>query len=113
MSKVCEHCGSALPEYGGITLDRDRAEIRYGGKRLGSLTSQEMALFTILLEKAGKIVSKDTLLDMLYQLRPSEDEIPEVKIVDVFICKLRKKVAPMGINVATAWGRGYYMAEPK
>jgi len=110
--RVCEHCGSALPEFGGIILDRDRAEIRYGGKRCGSLTPQEMAVFEFIFERAGRIVPKEAILEHLYQLRRTEEEVPEIKIVDVYVCKLRKKIKPLGIDIGTSWGRGYYMADP-
>ena len=39
---------------------------------------------------------------------------PELKIIDVFICKLRKKLAQAGADnlIATVWGRGYVLREP-
>jgi two-component system cell cycle response regulator CtrA len=39
---------------------------------------------------------------------------PEMKIIDVFICKLRKKLAQAGADnlIGTIWGRGYMMREP-
>lgn len=105
---VCQACGQAVAEWGSIVLDRDRAEIRYAGKRVGSLTPREFELFRLLYEAKGKIVSKETVMTWLYQLG---DEA-EIKIVDVFICKLKKKVLPLGIEIGTAWGRGYYLKEP-
>lgn len=35
---------------------------------------------------------------------------PESDIVKVFVCKIRKKVKPFGIDIATLWGRGYRLA---
>jgi DNA-binding winged helix-turn-helix (wHTH) protein len=39
---------------------------------------------------------------------------PEMKIIDVFVCKLRKKLAQAGADnmIGTIWGRGYMMREP-
>ena len=39
---------------------------------------------------------------------------PEVKIIDVFICKLRKKLAQAGAGdlIGTVWGRGYVLRDP-
>ena len=37
----------------------------------------------------------------------SADDAPAVKIVDVMVCKLRKKLAPHGIEISTLWGRGF------
>ena len=41
---------------------------------------------------------------------PGVDDEPEMKIVDVFICKLRKKIRPFGLEIATVWGLGYRMS---
>lgn len=111
MTKRCDHCHSILPEYGGIVADADRGEVRFRDKRCGTLTTQEFALFQYLLDRAGRVASKEDILARLYGLRPEDP--PEIKIVDVFICKLRKKVAPMGLSIGTTWGRGYYLEEPR
>jgi DNA-binding response OmpR family regulator len=108
----CECCGSPLPEYGGIIADDERHEIRFNGKRLGSLTSQEWNMFRFLLDKKGRIATKKAILEFLYQLRPDGGEDIEPKIIDVFACKLRKKLAPLGLHIGTSWGRGYYLEEP-
>lgn len=34
---------------------------------------------------------------------------PDIKIVDVFVCKMRKKLRPYGITIDTVWGRGYLL----
>lgn len=113
MSKVCDHCGSALPEFGGIVCDDDRAEIRFRGKFIRNLTSQEFALFRILLDRGGRTIRKESLLELLYANKAFADgDMPEIKIIDVFICKLRKKLVPLDIEVGTTWGRGYFLMEP-
>lgn len=48
--------------------------------------------------------TKEQLMVALYSHRP--DDPPEMKIVDVFICKLRKKLKPIGIEIETLWGQG-------
>jgi len=57
----------------------------------------------------GKVVSKDQLMSVLYGLKP--DEEPDIKIVDVFVCKLRKalndQALGLGDMIKTVWGRGY------
>ena len=56
-------------------------------------------------------MAKETFLNHLYN---GMDE-PEIKIIDVFICKLRKKLedASNGINyIETVWGRGYVLRDP-
>ena len=60
----------------------------------------------------GMAISKETFLDHLYGGR---DE-PGQKIVDVFLCKLRKKLAAISGGteyIATVWGRGYMLREPE
>jgi two-component system cell cycle response regulator CtrA len=56
-------------------------------------------------------VTKEMFLNNLYGGR---DE-PEIKIIDVFICKLRKKLANVSFGknyIETVWGRGYVLQQP-
>lgn len=39
------------------------------------------------------------------------DVEPEIKIVDVFVCKLRKKLKPFGVSIVTVWGHGYSLED--
>ena len=68
-------------------------------------TPKEARLFVILSNNPGKVFSKETLIRRLYHGQ-SEDEIPETKTVDVFICKMRKKL-PEDFRITTHWGEGY------
>ena len=68
-------------------------------------TPKEARLFVILSNNPGKVFSKETLIRRLYHGQ-SEDKIPETKIVDVFICKMRKKL-PEDFRITTHWGEGY------
>lgn len=68
------------------------------------LTGQEARVFGILLKR--ELVTKQQAMDVLYGERPDGDEA-EIKIVDVFVCKLRKKLEPYEIAIETVWGRGY------
>lgn len=52
-------------------------------------------------------VTKDAIMSVLYR-NEAKDEA-EIKIVDVFLCKLRKKLAPFDIGIETIWGVGYAM----
>ncbi|MCA0366790.1 MAG: winged helix-turn-helix domain-containing protein [Proteobacteria bacterium] len=70
------------------------------------LTKNEGRLLGVLLER--EIVTKDTAMAALY--RDRGDREPEVKIVDVFICKARKKLKPFGVSIETRWGVGYSMS---
>ncbi|QDH15536.1 response regulator transcription factor [Oecophyllibacter saccharovorans] len=70
-----------------------------------SLTGKEYAILELLAVRRGTVLTKDTFLNHLYG---GIDE-PEMKIIDVFVCKLRRKLQKFGIDhlIETVWGRGY------
>jgi len=75
------------------------------------LTGKEYQILEILALRKGTTLSKEMLLNHLYG---GMDE-PELKIIDVFICKLRKKLANASGGrdyIETVWGRGYILREP-
>ena len=75
------------------------------------LTGKEYCILELLSLRNGAIVTKRMLLDHLYG---GIDE-PELNIIDVFVCHLRKKLAQVtGGNhyIETVWGRGYRMRDP-
>ena len=75
------------------------------------LTGKEFAILELLSLNKGKTLSKEQFLNHLYG---GMDE-PELKIIDVFICKLRKKLAEATGGqdyIGTIWGRGYLLVDP-
>ena len=70
------------------------------------LTTQEKKLLTILLDSRGEVISREMIFDSLYG---DFDEIPEPKILDVLICKIRKKLSTINIHhhIETFPGTGY------
>ena len=75
------------------------------------LTGKEFAILELLALRKGTTLSKEQFLNHLYD---GMDE-PELKIIDVFICKLRKKLskATGGEDyIGTIWGRGYLLQDP-
>jgi two-component system cell cycle response regulator CtrA len=75
------------------------------------LTTKEYAILDHLARRQGTTLTKEMLLNSLY----GGMDVPEVKIIDVFICKLRKKLADAsgGKNyIETVWGRGYMLSVP-
>ena len=75
------------------------------------LTGKEYAILELLTLRKGTILTREMVLDHLYG---GLDE-PELKIIDVFVCKLRKKLAQAtGGNhyIDTVWGRGYMLRDP-
>ncbi|EHD13569.1 hypothetical protein CIN_17610 [Commensalibacter intestini A911] len=70
------------------------------------LTAKEYAILEMLILRRGVLISKTTILNYLYA--DSDDE-PDMKIIDVFVCKLRKKLQNAGAGdlISTMWGQGY------
>lgn len=71
------------------------------------LTGQESICLGVLLKNNAP--RKSTFMTALYSDR-LEDDVEE-KIIDVFICKMRKKLSPLGIQIETMWGEGYFLKE--
>jgi two-component system cell cycle response regulator CtrA len=91
-----------------VNLDTKTADV--DGARI-HLTVKEYAMLELLSLRKGTTLTKEMFLNHMYQ---GIDE-PEVKIVDVFLCKLRKKIslASDGENyIETVWGRGYMLSDP-
>lgn len=69
------------------------------------LTPAEGRVFGVLLER--ELMTRDAAMAALYRDRGADE--PEPKIVDVFVCKMRKKLKPFGIEVGLRWGVGYFL----
>jgi two-component system cell cycle response regulator CtrA len=95
---------------GGLVLDIDAKSVELNGERI-HLTSKEYQMLELMALRKGVTMTKEMFLNHIYG---GLDE-PEAKIVDVFICKLRKKLAKASAGweyVETIWGRGYALREP-
>ncbi len=95
---------------GNLTINLDQRVAEIEKKRVG-LTGKEYEMIELLALRKGSTITKEMFLNHLYG---GLDE-PELKIIDVFICKIRKKIAAMNTGVhyiETVWGRGYALREP-
>jgi len=95
---------------GDLTVNLDQKTVEVDGARV-HLTGKEYQMLELLSLRKGTTLTKEMFLNHLYG---GMDE-PELKIIDVFICKLRKKLATAssGRNyIETVWGRGYVLREP-
>jgi two-component system cell cycle response regulator CtrA len=94
---------------GSLQLSLDSHEVLVDGQQV-HLTGKEYAILELLVLRKGMVLTKEAFLNHLYG---GMDE-PEMKIIDVFICKLRKKLANAGADnlIGTVWGRGYMIREP-
>ena len=93
---------------GRLELNLDTREVTIDNRDL-RLTGKEYAILELLVLRKGMVLTKEAFLNHLYG---GMDE-PEVKIIDVFVCKLRKKLNRVGAEgiIGTIWGRGYMIRE--
>jgi two-component system cell cycle response regulator CtrA len=95
---------------GALVVDLDSKMVTVHDIRI-NLTTKEYQILELLSLRKGSTLTKEVFLNNLYG---GMDE-PDAKIIDVFICKLRKKLATasQGDNfIETVWGRGYTLREP-
>jgi len=100
----------SIIETGSINVNLDQKVVDVDGKEV-HLTGKEYQMFELLSLRKGTTLTKEMFLNHLYG---GMDE-PELKIIDVFICKLRKKLAQATggeSHIETVWGRGYVLRDP-
>ena len=96
---------------GKVSVNLDAKTVEVEGKAV-HLTGKEYQMLELLSLRKGTTLTKEMFLNHLYG---GMDE-PELKIIDVFICKLRKKLAEATGGesyIETVWGRGYVLREPQ
>jgi len=101
----------SIIETGLLSINLDAHTVEVSGQPI-HLTGKEYGILELLSLRKGTTLTKDMFLNHLYG---GMDE-PELKIIDVFICKLRKKLsnATGGDNyIETVWGRGYVLRDPE
>jgi two-component system cell cycle response regulator CtrA len=100
---------SAWITIGNTTLDQTRFAVTVDGRDV-RVTRREFDVLEMLFLRRGTLVSKSDFLQRLY----GSDEGPDSRTLDVFVCKVRRKLAAAGAAefIRTAWGRGYLAEEP-
>jgi two-component system cell cycle response regulator CtrA len=104
------HADSVL-KVGKLTVNLQNHRVEANGKVL-HLTGKEYSILELLCLRKGATLTKDMFLNHLYG---GMDE-PELKIIDVFVCKLRKKLMEAldgECCIETIWGRGYTLKDPE
>ena len=92
-----------------VAINLDTRTVDVNGTQV-HLTNKEYAILELLAMRKGTVLTKEMFLNHLYS---SMDE-PEIKIIDVFVCKLRGKLkqASGGVDyIETVWGRGYMLKD--
>jgi two-component system, OmpR family, response regulator len=94
---------------GALELDTAGRELRWNGQRV-TLSPRELALTELLLQKAGRVVTKESIVARLSSWEADFSE----NSVEVYVHRLRKRFAELGVVIKTVRGFGYVMeaAEP-
>ncbi|MGE4313884.1 MAG: response regulator transcription factor CtrA [Pseudobdellovibrionaceae bacterium] len=101
----------SIIKVGRMNINLDSRTVEVEGETV-HLTGKEYGILELMALRKGTTLTKEAFLNHLYG---GMDE-PEVKIIDVFICKLRKKIEKAldgDSYIETVWGRGYVLREPK
>lgn len=96
---------------GKLSVNLDTHVVEVDGKPI-HLTGKEYGILELLAVRKGTTLTKEMFLNHLYN---GMDE-PELKIIDVFVCKLRKKLSTATggeTYIETVWGRGYVLRDPE
>ena len=91
-----------LLRHGSLIYDQAARSAQLNGEPV-ELSAREMSLLEIFLQRAGRLVSKDQLMAQLCQ--SGEEVSPNA--IEVYVHRLRKKLEPGGIRIATVRGLGY------
>jgi len=95
---------------GKLAVNLDTRVVTVDGNPV-HLTGKEYGILELLSLRKGTTLTKEMFLNHLY----GGMHEPEVKIIDVFVCKLRKKLAQAtggSHYIETVWGRGYVLRDP-
>ena len=95
---------------GKLTVNLDTRVVTVDGNPV-HLTGKEYRILELLSLRKGTTLTKEMFLNHLYGGMGE----PELKIIDVFVCKLRKKLAQATGGehyIETVWGRGYVLRDP-
>jgi two-component system, cell cycle response regulator CtrA len=95
---------------GDLSLCLTLREVRFGNKLI-RLSPKEFAMLELMVLRKGTILTKATFLNHLYI---GADEETEARLIDVSICKLRKKLRRAGAGdlICIVWGHGYIIRDP-
>ena len=101
--------GQPLLRMGDLSLCLTTRTVRFGD-RLVQLSPKEFAMLELMVRHQGTILTKATFLNHLYN---GVDDVPDARIIDVFICKLRKKLERAGAGdvISIVWVQGYMLRD--
>lgn len=95
-------------DLGAVTFDLVARQFRSGGEVL-DLPARELALLELLFTRAGRVVTREAIVQSLTSL---DDELSG-NAIEQYISRLRRRLAPLGLNLRTARGLGYFLEKPR
>ena len=103
--------GRAVPtmSLGKLVFDPSEPSVSVNGKTL-TMTRRELSLLHLLLQSSGRIVSKTYLFEGLFS---SSDDDVALNAIELYVARLRKKLAGSGAKIVTHRGLGYAIEEDK
>ena len=95
---------------GPLRLNLSTGHVTVNGTAL-ALTRKEYSVLELLMLRRGGVLEKEAFLEHLYGRASGSKS----KMIDIFVCKLRKKLAAVGLPnvIGTAWGKGYVLCDPE
>jgi len=99
--------GAAIMRHGALAFDQVGRTASLHGQMI-ELSAREIALLEVLLQRVGRLVSKEQLVDHLCEWG---DEV-STNAIEVYMHRLRKKIEPGGVRVTTVRGIGYCLDRP-
>ena len=99
---------SSVLRYGDLSYDQVGRVTEIRGKPL-DLSARETGLLEILLQRVGRIVSKEQLVERLCEW----GEEVSTNAIEVYVHRLRKKLEAGGVRIVTVRGLGYCLEKPK
>ena len=108
-SSTGSEIAKASRQTGAVSIDYNLRKIRIGDRWI-ELTAKEFDLIDLLVSNAGKVYSRESLLDIVW----GYDYPGDIRTVDVHVRRLREKIEPNPAepkHIITKWGVGYYFKE--
>lgn len=94
--------GPTVVRHGSLSFDQV-GRIAYANERMLELSARELGLLEVLLQRIGRLVSKEQLVDHLCEWG---EEVSN-NAIEVYVHRLRKKIEPSGVRITTVRGLGY------
>ena len=93
-----------VTQYGDLLYDSVTRTVTVHGRAL-ALSTHEIGILEVLLQRFGRVVSKEQLLEQIYNY----DRDVSQNAIEVYVHRLRKKLSGAGVTVRTLYGRGYLL----